>query len=202
MAANYSRYVSKVAVFSVLVTLLLGCEKTEFPQRFNSTDITGANFARDFSLLDQKGRLRTLADFRGKVVVVFFGYTHCPDFCPATLSEFKSISQKMGESADEIRFVFVTLDPERDTPPKLETYLKAFDPKFVGLTGSIDDVSTIAKEFKVIFQRVETTKPGRYSVDHSTGTFVFDKLGRIRLFVPYGKPAEEILEDLQILLNE
>ncbi len=202
MAANYSRYVTKVAAFLVLATLLLGCEKTESPQRFNATDITGANFARDFSLLDQKGRLRTLADFRGKVVVVFFGYTHCPDFCPTTLSEFRSISQKLGESADEIQFVFVTLDPERDTPPKLETYLKAFDPKFLGLTGSIDDVSTVAKEFKVIFQRVETSKPDRYSVDHSTGTFVFDKLGRIRLFIPYGTSAEETLKDLQILLNE
>ena len=202
MDANYSRYASKVAVFLVLVTLLLGCEKTESTHRFNSTDITGATFARDFSLLDQKGQLRTLADFRGKVVVVFFGYTHCPDFCPTTLSEFKSISQKLGVSADEVQFVFVTLDPERDTPSKLEIYLKAFDPKFVGLTGSIDDVSATAKEFKVIFQLVETSKPERYSVDHSTGTFVFDKLGRIRLFIPYGQSTEETLKDLQILLNE
>jgi protein SCO1/2 len=166
---------------------------------FHSTDITGAEFARHFELPDVDGRMRTLADWKGKVVVVFFGYTQCPDFCPATLAELAGIKKSLGAAGDRIQVVFVTVDPERDTPEILKAYLANFGPEFVGLRGSLEQTAAVAKEFKVFYAKVPGKTPGSYSMDHSAASFVFDTSGRVRLYVAYGGDSKAFAADLQQL---
>ncbi len=166
---------------------------------FHSTDITGAEFARHFELPDVDGRMRTLADWKGKVVVVFFGYTQCPDFCPATLAELAGIKKSLGAAGDRIQVVFVTVDPQRDTPEILKAYLANFGPEFVGLRGSLEQTAAVAKEFKVFYAKVPGKTPGSYSMDHSAASFVFDTSGRVRLYVAYGGDSKAFAADLQQL---
>ena len=180
---------------------LAGCEQNVGTEAFESTDITGADFGRRFELVDHSGKLRRLDDFRGKVVVMFFGFTHCPDVCPMTLVEFNAALEQLGEGAQSVQVLFVTVDPERDTPEVLGAYVTAFNVDFLGLTGSADQIAEVAREFRIVYRKVEGSRPGSYSVDHSAGTYIFDRAGRIRLYAPYGQGSEAIASDIGRLLN-
>jgi len=179
-------------------TLLAACGQSG--PAFKNTDITGADWARDLALTDHTGKPRTLADFRGKVVVVFFGYIHCPDVCPTTLAEMKMVLEQLDEGGKRVQVLFVTVDPERDTRELLAHYVPAFHPSFIGLYGDAEQTAKAAKEFKVFYQKVPGTTPKNYSVDHTAGTYVFDPQGRIRLFVRYGQ-AGDLTADIRSLLN-
>jgi protein SCO1/2 len=169
--------------------------------RFQGSDVTGASFGRDFRLIDHNGNPRTLADFRGKAVVVFFGYTQCPDFCPTTMSELAAAMQKLGPDARRVQVLFVTVDPERDTRDVLARYVPAFDPSFLGLYGDEKATAETAKEFKIIYQKQPGREPGSYSVDHSAGTYIFDPQGRLRVYENYGPGPEVYAHDLREVLK-
>jgi protein SCO1 len=182
---------------------LAGCEPPGSPaskQVFRGVDITGAEYARSLSLPDQNGQVRGLADFKGKVVVVFFGYTQCPDVCPTTMAELAQIKKAMGKDGDRVQGVFVSVDPERDTPEILKGYMASFDNSFVALRGTLDQTKAAAKEFKVFYGKVPGKTEGSYSVDHTAGSFIFDPAGKVRLFVRYGSGAEALTSDLKALL--
>jgi protein SCO1 len=169
--------------------------------RFQASDVTGVAFGRDFKLTDHNGKPRTLADFRGKVVVMFFGYTQCPDVCPTTLSDLAAALQKLGADAERVQVLFVTIDPERDTPELLSHYVPAFNPTFLGLSGDAEATAATAREFKVLYQKQPGSTPGSYSMDHSAGTFIFDSQGRLRLFVSQGQGPELFAHDIRELLR-
>jgi protein SCO1 len=169
--------------------------------KFEASDVTGSSFGHDFALKDPDGRQRTLADFRGKAVVVFFGYTQCPDVCPATLATLAETMKRLGPDADRVQVLFVTVDPERDTPGLLKQYVPAFDPRFLGLYGDAEATARTAKEFKIIYQKVPGATPGSYTMDHSAGSYVFDPNGRLRLFVSNGQGADVFTHDLRELLR-
>ncbi|MEO8751695.1 MAG: SCO family protein [Casimicrobiaceae bacterium] len=189
------------ALVVVLLAVLLagGCSRDG--PRFQSSDVTGASFGRDFALTDHNGYPRTLADYRGKAVVIFFGYTQCPDACPTTLSALAETMRKLGPDADRVQVLFVTVDPERDTKALLAAYAPAFDPRFVGLYGDAAATEKVAKEFKIIYQKQPGATPGTYTVDHSAGTYIFDPQGRLRLYVSYGQSPEVFAHDLRELLG-
>ncbi len=168
---------------------------------FKNTDVTGLDYAKDFALPDFNGKMRTLADFKGKAVVVFFGYTQCPDVCPTTMAEMATVMQELGPLADKVQVLFITVDPERDTPELLSQYVPSFDPRFLGLVGNKAETEKVAKEFKVFYQKVPGKEPGSYTMDHTAGSYVFDPQGRIRLFVRHGQGAEPIVHDLKLLLS-
>ncbi len=190
----------RLALACLLAGLLLaGCDGN--PAQFKATDITGADLGHDFQLTDQDGKPRTLADFRGKVLVVFFGFTHCPDVCPTTLAELARARKALGADADRVQVVMITVDPERDTPEVLRQYVTALDPSFIGLTGDADAIARTAKDFKVFYQKTAGPSDKSYSVDHSSGTFVFDPSGRVRLLVGYGQGAEVFAHDIRQLLK-
>lgn len=177
--------------------MILSPAKTEF----KNTDVTGLDYAKDFALTDHHGKMRTLADFKGKAVVVFFGYTYCPDVCPTTMAEMANVMQQLGPDANKVQVLFVTVDPERDTPELLAKYVPAFDPRFLGLVGDKESTDKIAKEFKAFYQKVPGKEPGSYTMDHISGSYVFDPQGRIRLFVRHGQGPEPIVHDLKLLLS-
>ena len=186
------------------VAALAACDKPNAPVEakasFNGVDITGADFGRQLSLPDITGTPRSLADFKGKVSVVFFGYTQCPDVCPTTMAELAQIKQALGADGARVQGVFVTVDPERDTPEVLKSYLASFDPSFVALRGSLEQTAATAKEFRVFYAKVPGKTEGSYTVDHTAGSYVFDTQGRLRLFVRYGAPAAALTADLKQLL--
>jgi protein SCO1/2 len=169
--------------------------------KFMASDVTGTTFGRDFQLVDHNGKPRTLADYRGKVVVMFFGYTQCPDVCPTTLSELAEAMKRLGADADRVQVLFVTVDPERDTQELLSKYVPAFDPRFVGLYGDADATARTAKEFKILYQKQPGQTPGTYTVDHSAGTFIFDPSGKLRVYVGYGQGPEVFAHDIKELLR-
>ncbi|HEY5929218.1 MAG TPA: SCO family protein [Burkholderiales bacterium] len=192
----------------ILLSLLLlaalaisaGCQRGD--PGFRSTDITGAEFGKDFSLVDHTGKRRSLADFRGKVVVVFFGFTHCPDVCPTTLAELANAMKKIGAESDKVQVLLVTVDPDRDSAAVLGPYVTAFDPRFLALRGSAEETAQVAREFKVIYQKVAGNKPENYTMDHSAGSYIFDGQGRIRLYVGYGQGSEVFAQDIGRLLKQ
>lgn len=167
---------------------------------FKNTDITGADYGKDFRLTDHTGKTRTLADFRGKVVVMFFGYTRCPDVCPTTLAELKAVKEQLGADGMRMQVLFVTVDPERDTPELLASYVPAFDPSFLGLYGDNAAISKVARDFKVFYQKVPGKAPDSYTVDHTAGSYIFDPLGRLRLFARFGNAAN-LAADIRTLLH-
>ena len=175
---------------------LAHCSKHEF----NNIDISGAEYAREFSLTDTSGRHRTLADYRGKIVIVFFGYTQCPDLCPATLAELAQVRRSLGPDSSRIQVLFVSLDPARDTPQLLARYVPGFDPTFVGLYGTEPEIEATAREFRIFYQKVAGSTPTNYTLDHTAGCYVFDAQGRVRLFVRGQARPEEIASDLKRLL--
>lgn len=178
--------------------LIAGCGPSG--PKFRNTDITGAGFGREFSLTDHTGKPRTLADFRGKVVVVFFGFVHCPDVCPTTLAGLKSVVAELGDQGKSVQVLFVTVDPERDTRDVLAQYVPAFHPDFLGLYGDNEQIARTAKEFKVYYQKVPGSRPDNYSMDHTAGSYVFDPGGRIRLLVGHTQ-AGTLAADIRILLQ-
>ena len=173
---------------------------TPASKTFQNSDVTGLGYARDFALNDQDGKPRTLADFKGKAVVVFFGYTHCPDVCPTTLSDMAAAMKALGPDADRVQVIFITLDPERDKPELLKSYVPSFDPRFIGLSGNPEATATVAKEFKVFYQKVPGKSADSYTMDHTAASYVFDPQGRVRLFVRHGQGPEPIVHDLKALL--
>ncbi len=179
---------------------LAGCQPAQQPQSFQATDITGAAFARDFKLTDHNGQVRALADFRGKVVAVFFGYIHCPDVCPTTLSDFALALQQLGPQADRVQVIFVTVDPQRDTPELLKQFVPAFNPDFLGMLADEATLKQLAKEYKVVYQKTSIKGANDYLVDHSAGTYVYDPQGNLRLLMPYGSSPDAIAQDLKTLL--
>jgi len=181
---------------------LAGCSQENGSPAFNSTDITGADFGNRFNLVDHQGQARQLGDFQGDVVVLFFGFTHCPDVCPTTLAEFNAVLSQLDEAAAQrVQVLFVTVDPERDTPEVLRDYVTAFNPEFLGLTGTPEQIADVAREFRIIYKKVEGSRPGQYSVDHSAGTYIFDPQGRIRLYARYGQGHESLAKDIERLLD-
>ena len=185
----------------VLTVALAGCNQGPQTTAFRSTDITGADFGKDFQLTDFNGQQRRLADFRGKVVAVFFGYTHCPDVCPTTLTELASAVKKLGPDAGKVQVLFITADPERDTPDVLRQYVTAFDPSFLGLRGTPEQTAEAARAFKVLIQKNPGADPNNYTVDHSSGTYVYDTSGRLRLYLSYGQSADLFAHDIAQLLK-
>lgn len=167
---------------------------------FNATDITGADYGRSLALTDHHGQPRTLADFRGKLVTFFFGYTQCPDVCPTNLATMAEVMRQLGPDAERVQVLFATVDPERDTQALLSQYMPAFDSRFLGLYGDAAQTVTVAKEFRVFFAKSGDTSGNNYTVDHSTGTYVFDTEGRLRLYVKHGTAPDLIAADLRRLL--
>jgi protein SCO1/2 len=184
----------------VAAFMLAACQPAPQAPTFQATDITGAAFARDFRLTDHNGQVRTLADFQGKVVAIFFGYTHCPDVCPTTLSDFAAALQQLGLQAERVQVVFVTVDPERDTPDLLKQFVPAFNPGFLGMYGDEDTLKQLAREYKVVYQKTSVNAADDYLIDHSAGTYVYDPKGRLRLLMPYGSSPDAIAQDLRVLL--
>ncbi len=188
-----------VAVAIAALFVLTGCQPPP-PPSFKATDITGAAFARDFRLTDHNGRVRTLSDFKGKVVALFFGYTHCPDVCPTTLSDFSAALKLLGPQAGQVQVIFVTLDPQRDTPALLKQFVPAFNPSFLGMFASPEGLRQLAHEYKVVYQKTSVKAADDYLIDHSAGTYIYDPHGRLRLLMPYGSSPETIAQDLKVLL--
>ncbi len=170
---------------------------------FKNTDLTGLPYASDFALIDHTGQPRTLADYRGKAVLIFFGYMYCPDVCPTTMAEMASVMESLGPAAEQVQVLFITVDPERDTPELLAQYVPAFDKRFVGLTAADkESFEKVMKDFKVFYEKVPGKEAGSYTMNHTSGSYVFDTQGRIRLFVRHGQGAEPIASDLKVLLAE
>ena len=187
-----------VVALCAICILIVGCENKPV---FNALDITGIQgYGNDFRLTDHTGKPRTMADFRGKVVVVFFGYTHCPDVCPTTLSEMRQVMQMLGKDADRLQVLFVTLDPARDTPELLSKYVPSFNPTFLGLFGDRVATEKVAADFRIIYRVAAGKTPESYTVDHTAASLVFDPQGRLRLFINYGLGADKITPDIKRLL--
>lgn len=191
----------RVATFSLIAgaAALSGCTKK--PVAFKGIDITGAEYARELKLPDADGKIRTLADFKGKVAIVFFGYTQCPDVCPTTLAEIAAVKKQLGPDGDKVVGVFVSVDPERDTPAVAKAYVESFGKDFVALRGSIDEVKAVTREFKVFYAKVPGTTDGSYTVDHTANSYVFDPQGRVRLAERYGSGPEALAHDVKALLG-
>ncbi|MFV1922039.1 MAG: SCO family protein [Methylotenera sp.] len=167
---------------------------------FVGTDITGADFPKPLKLTDHNGQLRTMSDFNGKVVVLFFGFTHCPDVCPTTMLELKNTMKILGDKADEVQVLFVTVDPKRDTQEVLAQFVPSFDKRFLGLRGSLQETAETLGNFKIYYLETPGKSPTDYNIDHSAGMYVFDKTGKVRLYLGYGQKPEEIASDLKKLM--
>jgi protein SCO1/2 len=195
-----SVYVARILMFSLLGLAIVACSPKP---SFNNVDITGGKaFGTDFSLLDADGKVRTLADFKGKVVIMFFGYTQCPDVCPTTLTEMQQVMTLLGPQADKVQVLFVTVDPGRDTAAILKQYVPAFDSRFLGLHPVDDDaLEKVAKDFKIYYKKVPGTSSGSYTMDHTAGSYVFDPEGHLRLYIKHAQGPETLAQDLKELLK-
>lgn len=188
------------ATLTGLGALLSGCDKAAPPPSFKSLDITGAEYARQLALTNADGQPFQLSSLKGKVVVVFFGYTQCPDVCPTTLSNLAETQRLLGKDGDKLVGVFVTVDPKRDTASLLKAYVSAFNPNWVGLRGSPDETAAAAKEFKIFYREVPGKTESSYTVDHTAASFVFDPQGKVRLYVRHATPPADLAADIRILL--
>ncbi len=190
----------KLFLVAVLLIALAACSPKP---EFKNVDITGSSaFGKDFSLLDPNGKTRTLGDFKGKVVVMFFGYTQCPDVCPTTLTEMQQVMALMGPQADKVQVLFVTLDPERDTAAILKQYVPAFDPRFLGLRPADEAaLEQVTKDFKIYYKKVPGSSPGSYTMDHTAGSYAFDPEGHLRLYIKHAQGPETLAHDLKELLK-
>jgi protein SCO1/2 len=185
---------------AALAVLALAACSPEKP-KFNSIDITGADYAKGFTLTDHNGQSRSLSDFKDKVVVVFFGYTQCPDVCPTSMTELAEIKRLLAHDGDKLQGVFVTVDPARDTTELLKAYMTNFDPSFMAFTPTNEQLAVVAKDYKIYYKRVEGKTPTSYSMDHSAGSYVYDTRGHLRLYSRYGMGAKPLAEDIQTLLK-
>ena len=188
-------------VLLVSALMLAACSPDQSKPAFQLVDVTGASFGKTLALTDHNGEPRTLADFRGKVVALFFGFTHCPDVCPTTLGEMATVMKELGPDAARLQVIFVSIDPERDTVDVLKRYVPLFHPDFLGMTGSPEEIAKAAKEFKIYYQK-QVLKGGGYTMDHSAGTYLLDTEGRLRLFAQYGVGAPALLHDIRLLLKQ
>lgn len=187
----------------LLITLigLVSCQRADLLKLdVKGSDLTGVDIGGDFALTDQHGATRGLQDFNGKVVALFFGYTHCPDICPTTLLEYSAVTKELGNQADKLQVVFITVDPERDTRQVLAQYVPYFGSRFIGLTGGNDAIASVMKSYKVVAQRVPL-EGGNYSVDHSAGSYLLDRDGKVRVYEPYGTPVASLTHDIRQLLR-
>lgn len=192
---------STTAVVAATASALTGCFENK--ASFVSIDVTGADYARDFSLPDQNGKLRSIKDFAGKIVVVFFGFTQCPDVCPATMAELAEIRQMLGKDGERLQAIFVSVDPLRDTPEVLKAYVENFDASFVALRpASAEQLAAMAKDYKVYYKRVEGRTPTSYTMDHTAGSYIYDTRGQLRLFSRYGMGAKALAGDIEQLLKQ
>lgn len=188
-------------VILVAMSLLAACGAADKENSsLYGTDITGADFATDFKLIDHHGEQKQLADYKGKVVALFFGFTHCPDICPTTMADLAAAMKIMGNQSDDVQVLFVTVDPERDTKDVLAKFVPSFDSRFVGLTGTPEQINETAKTFKIFYAKQQAAGQSGYSFDHSAGIYAFDKQGKIRIYLKYGQKPEEIAHDLSSLL--
>ena len=188
------------SVAAMLAVAALSACSPDKPQ-FKSIDITGADYANGFSLSDHNGVQRSLQDFKGKVVVVFFGFTQCPDVCPTALAELAEVKRKLGSLGDRLQGIFITVDPERDTEDVLKAYMANFDPSFVALRPTMAQLPEVAKAFKIYYKKSDGKTAGSYTMDHSAGSYVFDPEGRVRLYTRYGSGAEALAADVALLLK-
>ena len=198
--STLSTHLVRILMLSLLTSALLACSPK---QSFKNVDITGSKaFGTDFSLIDPDGKVRTLADFKGKAVVIFFGYTQCPDVCPTTLTEMQQVMTLLGPQADKVQVLFVTVDPERDSASILKQYVPAFDARFLGLRPT-DEVALekVAKDFKIYYKKVPGMTPGSYTMDHTAGSYAFDPQGQLRLYIKHAQGAETLAQDLKELLK-
>lgn len=182
-----------------LAALLTACSENK--PGFSAVDVTGAEYARDFALTDHNGQPRSMKDFAGKVVVLFFGYTQCPDVCPTSMLELVEVKKLLGKDGARLQGLFVTIDPARDTPEVLKAYMGNFDPSFLALYTSADKLPELAKEFKVYYKKSDGPTPTSYSMDHSAGSYVFDTKGKVRLYTRYGAGAAALAADIKLLLG-
>lgn len=180
--------------------LLSACSEKK-PQ-FAAVDITGADYAKDFQLADHNGQPRSLKDFKDKVVVLFFGYTQCPDVCPTSMAELAEVKKQLGADGARLQGVFVTVDPERDTPEVLKAYMTNFDPTFLALRGTPEQLAAMAKDYKIYYKKVDGKTPTSYTMDHSAASYVYDTQGRLRLYTRYGSGIPALLSDVQLLLKQ
>jgi protein SCO1/2 len=169
---------------------------------FTAIDVTGADYAKNFELTDHNGQVRHLTDFKGKVVVMFFGYTQCPDVCPTSMAELAEVKKSLGADGDKLQGIFVSVDPERDKPEMLKGYMANFDPTFLAMTTTPDKLVVLAKDYKVYYKKVEGKTPTSYTMDHSAGSYVYDTKGQLRLFTRYGSGAAALAADIKLLIKE
>ena len=190
------------AALTALALVNTGCSDSSKPG-FNGIDLTGADYAKDFELTDFNGQPRTLKDFQGKIVVMFFGYTQCPDVCPTSMTEMVAVKKLLGADAEKLQVLFVSVDPERDTPEVLKNYMSNFDPTFLALfAGSPEKLTAVAKDYKVYYKKVDGKTPTSYTMDHSAGMYIYDTRGRLRLYSRYGSGAGAVASDIKLLLQE
>jgi protein SCO1/2 len=186
-------------LLAVLCLLAVACNRV--PVEFRNTDLTGATFARQFTLSDHNAQIRTLGDFKGKVVVIFFGYASCPDICPSTLSRLAAVMKALGPESERVQMLFVTVDPDRDTADRLRDFVPWFHPSFLGLRGNAQETKAVSEEFRIFSARREVGSQLGYVLDHSSGAYVYDPAGRIRLYVKDTASVEEIVADIRLLLS-
>ena len=202
-AARACKYWATALLTCLFAVLLTACSPDK-PQ-FKSVDLTGADYAKDFAkdggLTDQNGKARSIKDFAGKVVVVFFGFTQCPDVCPTSMAELAGIKKSLGADGDKLQGIFISVDPERDTPEILKAYMDNFDSTFLALRPSMEQLPVMAKDFKIYYKKVEGRTATSYSMDHSAGNYIYDPQGRLRLYNRYGSGAEGLLSDIRLLLK-
>ena len=191
------------SLLSLFVGILLGTLSACGPEVpiFEAKDVSKVDYAQGFSLPDFDGNMKTLANFKGKVVVIFFGYTQCPDICPNSLSELVQIKSYLGADADKLQGVFVTVDPERDQAQMLKAYVKNFDPTFIALVPNKDQLKIVTKEYKIIYKKIPGQTATSYTIDHSTGSYIYDQTGKLRLYSRYGLGAEKLSHDIKKLIN-
>jgi protein SCO1/2 len=199
---NKRQTLQRLAACALLATssAFLGACSESKPS-FSSIDVTGAEYAKGFELTDHNGKLRHLTDFNGKVVLMFFGYTQCPDVCPTTMAEMTEIKKSLGADGERLQVLFVTVDPERDTPELLKAYMENFEPSFLALRAPSDKLVDLTKDYKIYYKKVDGKTPTSYSMDHSAGSYIYDPKGQLRLFTRYGSPKEALTKDIQILLK-
>ncbi|PAT37504.1 SCO family protein [Vandammella animalimorsus] len=195
-----SRLLAAALVGAALLGLA-GCTGSEPAAKFHTLDISGVDYAKGFSMPDAHGQQRSLADFAGKVVFVYFGFAQCPDICPTTMLEMAEVKKLLGEDGDKLQIVFVTVDPERDTPEVMRAYMQSFDPQAVALVGNAEQIAAMARDFKVFYEKKPGSTPDTYTIDHSASGYMYDPQGRLRLYVRYGTPVDQIAADVRQLLK-
>jgi len=193
------KFIAAGAIWMGAGGLLSACSESK--PKFSSVDVTGASYAKDFEMTDHNGKVRRLADFKGKVVVMFFGYTQCPDVCPTSMAELAEVKKALGADGEKLQGIFVTVDPARDTPEVLKGYMENFDPTFLALYTTPEKLETLAKDFKVYYKRVNGQTPTSYTMDHSAGSYIYDTQGSLRLFTRYGSGAQVLAADIKQLLK-